>query len=392
VLRGVAGNRVDRGRLQLGQVDVAALRGGPLDVGGQRRAPRQVRGGHHRLDALAAWRAGREQRHPRTVRQRLDRLAAQRKAQRLGWRDGVLVGQQQLCPQQRVLAQRLRLARSDHADGAIHLHRRDARSGAFEQKRLRARKRRRQLRASRHVRLHRRSGEPPAHAPAAHGPHPRQHRVLEVVRGGVRASGRYLEQIREPDVGGGHARLGRPAPPHAHDHRIDAALAQQRRPVPGHRGLAGALAGADHGQLHTVEGDRRVARRVESQTRCLVAQPEVQGQRRQAQLRARRQHRLVGEVHDRLGGGRQSPQRLLRAGLDPPPVDLLERAGGKLLLTAAEDHAREVEPLQRVTHRLRMVLAVDERDDRHAGRLSRAPSRPAATGPSRTRTCAGRTR
>ena len=55
------------------------------------------------------------------------------------------------------------------------------------------------------------------------------------------------EQLRQPGVGGRERRLGRPAAAHADDHGI--AVAQQRRPVPGHRGLAGALAGADHGQL-----------------------------------------------------------------------------------------------------------------------------------------------
>ena len=92
----------------------------------------------------------------------------------------------------------------------------------------------------------------------------------------------------------------------------------------------------------------------------------MQRQRGQRSFARRRQHRLVGEVHHRVAARRQPPQRLLRIGLDRPAVVLVERPGAELLLAAAEHHAGQVEPGERVADGRRVVLAVDQRDDGHA--------------------------
>ena len=149
-----------------------------------------------------------------------------------------------------------------------------------------------------------------------------------------------------------------------------AALAQQPRPVAGHGGLAGALAGADHRELGPGEVHARVARR-----------------RRAACPAPRRRAR---------GGGRARPARSRSAGAaaparrpGPPPrprrgasraqaarrgrvSHLLARSGSasgprpQLLLAAAEHHAGQaplaLEAVERVADGGRMVLAVDERD------------------------------
>src|SRR5918999_498071 len=123
----------------------------------------------------------------------------------------------------------------------------------------------------------------------------------------------------------------------------------------------------------------------------------MESQRREPQLGARRQHRLVGKIDHRAGARSEPPERRLGLGLDRPPVQLVERARAELLLPAAKDDASEparaLQPVERLAYGGRVVLAVDERDHGAVGHLvaSRAPSRPAATGPSRTRTSAGRT-
>ena len=251
-LGGAAGDRVDRGRLQLGQVDVAAAP--PRRAPGRRRArARRARlvEATTRLHALAGRRAGGEQRHararpaaarPARAAARSARAAGRRRAPSCGAAPG-------RARSSAVVRERLRLAGADHADRAVDLHRRDAGARALEDERARLRRappraRRRRPRSTRHGA----PARPAAHAPAADGAHARQHRVLEVVGRGVAAA------ARRPRAGPPapcrprrHARLGRPAAAHADDHRV--ALAQQRRPVAGHGGLAGALAGADHGEL-----------------------------------------------------------------------------------------------------------------------------------------------
>ena len=148
-------------------------------------------------------------------------------------------------------------------------------------------------------------------------------------------------------------------------------LCQQARKLAGQRGLAGALAGGDDRDGGGAGVQRLVARRLEPQPRCLVGQAVVQRVGGQAQLLPRRQHGLVGQVEHRVGGaGASRPQRRLGVVLDRPPVDLRQRPAGQLLLAPAEHHAGEaalrLHAGEQLTHRGGMVLAVDERDDRHA--------------------------
>ena len=121
------------------------------------------------------------------------------------------------------------------------------------------------------------------------------------------------EQLVEARSRLGHLRLRRPAPAHADDHRV--AVAQQAGPVPRHRGLAGALAGADHRERGAREVEWRVGRRVEAHPRCLVCEAEVQGVRGELHARARRQARArrpgrpprtlrAASTRDRLRGSR----------------------------------------------------------------------------------------
>ena len=117
--------------------------------------------------------------------------------------------------------------------------------------------------------------------------HPRARRPRGSRRPRATPPRRSPAALRATGVGCRHARLGRPTPAHAHDHRVRAPVAQQRRPVAGHRGLARALAGADHGQLRPVERHGLVVRRVEPQARASRTQPEVSASAASSQLRAR---------------------------------------------------------------------------------------------------------
>jgi hypothetical protein len=160
-------------------------------------------------------------------------------------------------------------------------------------------------------------------------------------------------------------RVGRAAAAHADDDGVGAELAEQAGPVAGHRRLAGPLAGGDHGQLGPVELDPLVARRLEPRAGRLVGEPEAQRQRSQPQLAGRGYDRLVGEVDNRVGAGRQPRQRRLHVGLDRHAVVRLQRAGRELLLAAAEDDPGQVQPGQRVADHRWVVLTVDERDHGH---------------------------
>ena len=94
--------------------------------------------------------------------------------------------------------------------------------------------------------------------------------------------------------------------------RVRSLLAEQRRPVPGHGGLARALAGGDHRQFRPLERHGLVVRRDEPRARRLVGEAETQRKRRQPQLRRGRQRRA------RPRGPPRRP-RAARAGAAPPP-------------------------------------------------------------------------
>ena len=251
--------------------------------------------------------------------------------------------------------------------------------------------RRRQRGPGGHVRLAtaRPAGPPPTRRqPTVRTP--REHGVLEVVGRAVATAARR-PRAGPPARCRRRPRSARPGPPRPMQTITGSRSASSDGPVPGHRGLAGALAGADHGQLRAVERHRLVARRLQAQARApRSAAPGAGPARpaaasRSAAAPARRRGRPPppprGASRRSACSGSVSTERPSSRPSAPP---------AELLLAAAEDHAGEVEPGERVANRRRMVLAVDQRDDRHA--LSRARSRPTATGPSRTRTCAGRTR
>ena len=166
----------------------------------------------------------------------------------------------------------------------------------------------------------------------------------------------------------GEHRLRRTSPAHADDQRI--VVGQQPRQMAGQGSLAGALAGGDHRQLRPVEGNRVVARWLEHEPRRLIAKARVQGKRGEAELGARPERGLVGQVDHGFGVMREAAQGILGRLLHRPAVDLVERPGGQLLLAAAEGDGRQaalpVEPGECVADGRGMVLAVDQRDDRHA--------------------------
>ena len=99
--------------------------------------------------------------------------------------------------------------------------------------------------------------------------------------------------------------------------------------------------------------------------------------RRQLQPRARREHGLVGQVDHgaRVRGEPLAAPRRADVPLTTAPAvvrrRIVEHAGAHLLLPAAEHHARQpalgVEAVERVAHRGRVVLAVDQRDDGAGG-------------------------
>jgi hypothetical protein len=181
------------------------------------------------------------------------------------------------------------------------------------------------------------------------------------VRALLRQRDQLVERGRCPDQRG----LGRAAPPHADDHRLDPLVAEQRGPVPRDRRLARALARRDHRELRAVEVDALVARRLEPRARRLVREAEAQRERGEPELARRRHDGLVGQLDDRVRARREPSQALLRLALDRHAVELLERAGAELLLAAAEDDPGEVEPRQGVANGGRVVLPVDQDDHRH---------------------------
>ena len=215
---------VDGGGLQLGEVDVAVLGGRPVELGGQRRAASQVGGHEHRVgNALAracapvvntatrapsgsgssgsAWSTnGRAPAGGSGAPSAASTRSARARRYSANGSGGP--------------APRMQTVRSTSTGGmhapdpskTIAPGSSDAASAA----------------PARHVRLERRAGEAAAHPPAADRPDTRDHGVLEEVGRRVRPRLRDRDQLVERRVRLGHARLGRPAAPHAHDHRVRA--------------------------------------------------------------------------------------------------------------------------------------------------------------------------
>ena len=152
-------------------------------------------------------------------------------------------------------------------------------------------------RALEHVRRERRTRHAAARAAAADRRDARERCGLEMIGRRMAARTRERDQIGDGRRSLDQLRLRRAAPPHRDDD--DAPVArEQPRDVPGHRGLADALAGADHGERRQLERVER--RRVETEVGADVRQAEREEARREREPQLRRQHRLVGQVDDDL--------------------------------------------------------------------------------------------
>ena len=109
--------------------------------------------------------------------------------------------------------------------------------------------------------------EPAARTAAADRRHAGDGRDLEVVRGGVPAGARELDEVVDGRPVLDHLGLGRAAAAHR-DHDDVVLLREQRGEVRRQRGLPHALAGADHGDRRQVEVGVRRAGRSGSRRRC----------------------------------------------------------------------------------------------------------------------------
>ena len=245
------GDDVDRGRLQLDEVDLGV---DALELLPQRVASREVardvddfrvelvrrRGaGREHGGAAAVERLGRPQAKlggdDRHVGDRADRLAigAAGVDDEVGDEDaiGIEAGA-------RVVA-----AVRDE-DPRVRFDRRHRRAAAVEDEQLGV-ELRREPRASSTFDRERSAREPTAGPPAADRRNARERRSLEVVGGGVAPGTGEREQVVERRRRLEQLRLGRPAPSHRHDH--DTAVAERSaRDVPRDGGLPDPLAEADH--------------------------------------------------------------------------------------------------------------------------------------------------
>ena len=215
------GDGVDRGRLQLGQVDVAAGSAARSRSPASAATARQVRRRHERLDTLDGGRAGREER--RRARPsgaaRAAPAAAEKGSDPAGGAAAPSAASTSCGPSGAVLGERLRRAGAQHAHRAVNLDGRDAGARALEDERAGV-ERGGERGTGGHVRLGRRACKAAAHTPAADRAHSREDGVLEVVGGGVAASlGGDREQLVEAEAGLREPRLGRAAAAHADDHR-----------------------------------------------------------------------------------------------------------------------------------------------------------------------------
>ena len=153
--------------------------------------------------------------------------------------------------------------------------------------------------------------------------------------------------------------LGRASPPHRDDD--DAALGgEQPRDVPGDRGLADALPGADdrdRGELERLE-----RRRIEPEVRPHVRESVRQDTACEREALDGPEHRLVGEIDDDLG-----PVALERR------LDVLRQRHAVALAPAellrSSDENRRDELVRKLGERVaddgRIVLAVDDREGPH---------------------------
>ena len=126
----------------------------------------------------------------------------------------------------------------------------------------------------------------------------------------------------------------------------------------GDRGLAHALAGADHGKRRDV--DRLRGRRLEAEVGAFVRETESKHAACEREPLLRAEHRLVREVEDDVG--KVALDGDLDRRLEGNAVALVVAAQ---LLAAADEHGRDDEVvvlLERRSDDGRVVLAVDDRD------------------------------
>ena len=120
---------------------------------------------------------------------------------------------------------------------------------------------------------------PAATAAGADGHDTGRQRVFEMIAGGVAAGQGQLDQTLRAQVERGRVdqlRLGGPAASHGDDHRWRAARRQEPGEVGRHRGLARALARADH-RHRRLGRDPRAGRRVEAEVGTLVGHTVAAG-------------------------------------------------------------------------------------------------------------------
>jgi hypothetical protein len=186
-----------------------------------------------------------------------------------------------------------------------------------------------------------------------------------------------LEKSLERDRAGlGHLRPGWTAPSHGDDDRVHAAGQRGSGDLARGRGLAGALAGSDHGDGRDAER-RAVDRRVEPEVAAHVREASDERDRDELHAFAITEHGLVGHVENRFDCATIEPvERARQRGseiavrLDQRKAELEVLPGAELLRSTEEQRRNGLETartrgLERPTRHRWVVLAVDENEDLH---------------------------
>ena len=348
------GDDVDRGRLQLDDADVGVdgveLAFEPRPVGEALRCE------DHVLEVVERSRPGREHGRPPAV-QRLGRPQAQLEpkrtaAERFGGRGHLGAHRQDEIADQRPerVQPGVEIVRDEDADAAGD--RRDRGSAAVEDDDVGA-ELRGQPGALEHRRRERRPCEPAAAATAPDRRHAREHRDLQVVRGGVATGARQRQEVVERRRSLDHLGLGRAPAAHRDDDDLPVA-SEQRGEVARHSGLADALARSDHRQRRQCE--RLERRRLEAEVGADVGDAGGQRPRCEREPLRRPEHRLVGQIDHDVGP--VLGDRRLEVGAERHAVVL---AAAQLLRAADEHGGDEVvgQLGERVADDRRVVLPVD---------------------------------
>ena len=213
--------------------------------------------------------------------------------------------------------------------------------------------RRGQASAFEDVRRERRAGHPASGPAATDRRNPSERSSLEMIRCSVSSRARERDEIVECRRRCDQLRLRRSATTHRNDDDL-AVAGKQPRNVAGDGRLPDALAGSDHRDRRKLERVER--RRVEAEIGADIRNAEREEARCEREPKLRRQHRLVGEVDDDLGGPRLLDDR-----------DTVVRLPAQLLGAADEHDPDELvgQLVERLAHDLGIVLPVDNRDRLH---------------------------